>query len=111
MNAALQPARPILEEFRTWLADTGKPEVDWIDAPEAVRYVREGKDDLVMLLAEAVNDLGKREHTMLDRLLDALLTKGEDLPLREADELRNALRTAMTNRARHEINQRLGGEQ
>lgn len=107
MNAALQPAQPILDEFRAWLADTGKPELDWIDPPEAVRYVREGKDDLVMLLSEAINDLSKREHTILDRLLDALMVKGEDLPLREADELRNALRAAMTARARKEINEQL----
>lgn len=112
MNAVVRAERherPILDEIRAYVAETGNA-IDWLDAPEVVRYVRDGKDDLVMLLANAVNDLGKREHTMLDNLLEVLLTKDDLLSMREMQGLLSALRSAMTQHTLAEINQRLSAE-
>lgn len=108
MNAVVKP-RPILDEIREYVVETGKP-IDWLDAPEVVRHVRDGNDDMVMLLSEAVNALGKREHTMLDNLLEVLMTKDDLLSMREMKDLLSALRSAMTQHTLAEINKILSAE-
>ena len=109
MNAVVKPASRFMDEVRAYVAETGK-EIDWLDAPEVVRYVRDGKDDLVLLLSDAVNNLNEREHGDLDNLLELLLTKDDLLSMREMQALLAALRSAMTQHTLAEINQVLAAE-
>lgn len=92
-------ALPRWQSFKQCVIDDARL-ANWnahIESPEVPKWVAETDDDMASTLGDALSDLVDKRRDKVNDLLGKLCEQGDGLSMREADDLHNYLRQALTD--------------